>query len=167
VDATIINPFLKAAVEVLGHELGHTPEKETLQLQDTYYTTEDVTVIVGVTGSVEGTVLLGMRESTARNMAARMLGAKLLLFDQMAESALSELGNVIAGSASIELEKAGYQCRVSPPSLIVGRGSVISTSRIRWLVIPFRLPEGRIRISVALRRTTEADREGTQCSGTP
>jgi len=167
VDATIINPFVKAAVRILGQELGQIPEKEALQLQDTYYTTEDVTVMIGVTGSVEGTMLVGMTESTARNIAASMLGCKLVLFDEMAESALAELGNMIAGSASAELEKAGYQCRISPPSLIVGRGTIISTSRMRRLVIPFRVPGGRIRISVALRRAKEANQEGSRCSGTP
>ncbi len=53
------------------------------------------------------------------------------VFDNLAESAIAEMGNIITGQAAIGLEEQGYVCKLSPPTLISGKGVVISTLDIR------------------------------------
>ncbi len=151
-NARFINPFVKAAFHVLEHELEVTPCKGELSLESTYYTSKAVTVMVGVTGELRGSVLYGMSEETAKRIASKMMDGRTPVFDQLAESAIKELGNVITGMASSELEKLGFHCDISPPSLIVGRKTIISTASIRRLVIPVEVPLGEVQISVALER---------------
>ncbi len=146
-----INPFVEAAYRVLKQEVGAEIEKGQLSIVESAHTSEEVTVMIGVVGRVQGAVFYGMSEKTAKQMAAKMLGQSTPVFDSMAESAIAELGNVITGLASGGLEKAGYQCRLAPPTVIFGRGVIISTVNIKRLVIPLSTQYGRIQINVALR----------------
>lgn len=150
--AEFINPFIMATTEVLRQELGTIEiEKGPLAFMESYYTSTDVTVIIGVTGSVQGIVMFGMSERTAKNIVARMLGQPVPLLDKMVESAVAELGNVITGIATTELEKAGYPCTLAPPMVITGRGVMISTVNIKRLQIPLKTEVGDMEVSVALR----------------
>lgn len=151
--AEFINPFVIATHEVLSAELGKDIkiEKGQLALEQSSYTANDVTVMIGVIGKVQGLVMYGMSERTAKNIVSKMLGQPVPIFDSMVESAIAELGNVITGISSRELEKAGYPCTLAPPTVIVGRGVVISTINIKRLQIPLLTELGEITVSVALR----------------
>ncbi len=148
-----INPFVKAAYDVLLAEVKSEIKKGELSIQSSAFTAEEVTVMIGVVGQVQGVVLYGMSERTAKNIVSAMTGQTVPIFDRIVESAIAELGNVITGRASAELEKAGFSCRVTPPMVIVGRGAIISTVSIQRLVIPVEISSGSIEISVALRET--------------
>lgn len=146
-----INPFIKAATEVLKTEAKiEVLDKGKLSLESSAYTTQDVTVMIGVTGKVTGIVLYGMSERTAKQIVSNILNEPVAVYDSLVESAIAELGNVITGIASVELEKAGYPSNIAPPSVISGRGAVISTVDIKRLVIPLITTVGELDISVAL-----------------
>ena len=66
--AEFINPFLQAATEVLESELGSTPQRGSIGLQRSAYTSDDVTAVVAVTGEVAGMVLFATTVDTARAM---------------------------------------------------------------------------------------------------
>jgi len=149
-----INPFIVGTTEVLTQELGKNLDitKEPLALMESSYTSMDVTVMIGVTGAVQGIVMYGMSERTAKNIVSGMLGQPVPVMDRMVESAVAEMGNVITGIASRELEKAGYPCTLAPPTVIIGRGVMISTINIKRLQIPLKISDiGDIEVSVALR----------------
>lgn len=148
-----VEPFVSAAVHVLGMELGEEPSRGELRLEQAHYTTNDVTSVIGVVGAVSGTVLYGMSERTARLLASAMLGQPVGVFDSLAESAVSELGNMITGRASSLLEEAGYLCTITPPALVIGRGTVITTDPFQRLVIPLTTKCGEFTIAVALKET--------------
>ena len=48
----IVNPFIQAATEVLESELGGQSQRGELRLHKSAVTTDEVTAIVGVTGTV-------------------------------------------------------------------------------------------------------------------
>ncbi|HWH70368.1 MAG TPA: chemotaxis protein CheX [Candidatus Sulfotelmatobacter sp.] len=112
-----------------------------------------MTVLIGVVGRAQGLVLYGMSEKTAKGLVSSMTGENIAVFDSLAESAVAELGNVITGLASGELERAGYPCKIAPPSVVVGKGTSISTLSIKRLVIPLQTRHGEIIVHVALRET--------------
>lgn len=151
--AEFINPFIVATTEVLNQELGRPIkiDKGPLAFLESYYTSMDVTVVIGVTGAVQGVVMYGISERTAKNIVSGMLGKPVPIMDRMVESAVAELGNVITGIASAGLEKAGYPCTLAPPTVIVGRGVMISTVNIKRIQIPLATEVGDMEISVALR----------------
>lgn len=158
--ADFINPFVAAAFHVLEAETGQPVTKGELRLEEAHYTTNDITAVIGVVGKVSGTVLYGWSERTAKQIASVMIGQTIAVFDKLAESAVGEIGNMVTGRASALLEQAGYSCNISPPTLIIGRGTIISTSPFQRLVIPVNTKHGEISIAVALRETPNLEVPG-------
>lgn len=148
-----VSPFVTATIKVLESEIGRQlkVEKGQLSIESSSYTGQDVTVLIGVTGAVQGIVMYGMSERTAKNIISEMLGQRIVIFDEMGESAIAELGNVITGFASADLEKAGFPSTLAPPTVVSGRGVVISTVDIKRLQIPLVTEFGEIEIGIALR----------------
>lgn len=145
-----VNPFVSAAFQTIEAELGTKVERGELSIQESYYTANDVTVVIGVTGAVRGTVLYGVSNTTAKKIVGAMMGQRVVILDSLAESALAELGNVIAGLASGELERRGYPCTISPPAVILGKGTIISTLNLKRLVVPLLTEYGELEISLSL-----------------
>ena len=156
--AEFINPFLHAATEVLAAELGSKPERGSVGLQRSAYTSDDVTAVIAVTGDIAGMVMFAMTEKTARAMVSRMMGQEFRKFDSLAQSGIAEIGNVITGRAAVLLSEAGFASELAPPMLLVGRSTLISTLDVQRLVIPLETDVGRIEIQVALKVTDAAAR---------
>jgi chemotaxis protein CheX len=156
--AEFINPFLQAATEVLGSELGSPPKRGNIGLQRSGYTSDEVTAVVAVTGDVAGMVLFAMTEATARAMVSKMMGQDFDELDALAQSGIAELGNVITGRAAILLAEAGFPADIAPPMLLVGRNMLISTLDVQRLVIPIETEMGKIEIQVALKISGAAAR---------
>lgn len=154
--AEFVNPFLAAAQQVLEAEAGAAVRKGTVTVQNSPLMSDDVTVLIGVVGRVKGVVLYSLSERTAKDLVGAMVGEPVQVLDPLVESAVGELGNVITGRASMELEKLGYPVTIAPPSVVVGKNTVISTLEIRRLVIPLVTQYGDIVVHVALSETSEA-----------
>jgi chemotaxis protein CheX len=149
--ANLVNPFLDAAYKFLQNELNMEVTRGQLRLESSKATSGEVNVAIGVAGDAEGTVLYSMSEKTAKTIAATLLTEPVPMFNELAESSIAEMGNIITGQAAAGLEEHGYVCKLTPPTIIAGKGVMISTVDIQRLVIPIELPVGYIEISVALR----------------
>lgn len=154
--AEYIHPFVKAAHTVLQHELGIEPKRGELRLENTYYTTKDITVLIGIIGSVEGTVLYGFTEDVAKVMVQRMIGERRPIIDDLAESAIAEVGNMISGHAGAMFEELGLPFNITPPNLILNRGTLIANMATDRLIIPIDLGFGEIEIAVAIKEKTNS-----------
>lgn len=149
----VISPFVTATIKVLETEIGRSVpvEKGPLTIESTAHTCQDCTVLIGVIGAVQGIVMYGMSERTCKNIVSALLNERVVVFNEMVESAVAEMGNVITGIASADLEKAGFPSTLAPPIVISGRGVVISTINIKRLQIPLLTEFGEIEVGVALR----------------
>ncbi|MCL5104559.1 MAG: chemotaxis protein CheX [Armatimonadetes bacterium] len=144
-----IEPFVKSVYTVLEAVVGDKPERGKLALRNTTFTTQQVTIMAGVNGDVEGAALYGMSMSTATKIASAMMGSPVAELDEMASSAICELGNMITGSATTMLSQNGFQVDITPPSVIRGANVEVST-RTAALVVPVQTEHGAIEINVAL-----------------
>lgn len=151
--AEYVKPFVQAAHRVLKQELGMEPERGELRLENTYYTTKDITVLIGVTGDVEGTVLYGTSENVAKELVHNITGEQRPRFDEICESAVAEIGNMISGHAGALFEELGLSFNITPPNLILNRGTLIANAATKRLIIPIKLGFGEIEIAVSLRET--------------
>lgn len=146
-----INPFVNASFTVIEMVLGMKPEKGALAMKPAVFTSQQCNIITGVTGKVEGQVVYGMSLLTADRIASAMLGQQIRTFDQLAASAIAELGNMITGNASSLLTEAGFPCDITPPSIIRGTNVKMSTLNIPALVVPICLEIGEIELTVSLK----------------
>ncbi|MDT8897631.1 chemotaxis protein CheX [Thermanaerothrix sp. 4228-RoL] len=146
-----LNPFVESAFEVLKAETGYNLRRGDLGLEKSVYVTEDLTVILSLVGQVEGTVFYSMSQPTALALVSPMMGSEVETLDQLAQSAIAELGNVITGRASVKLAQAGFESVISPPTLLLGNGARISTLDFPRLIVPLEFERGQVTIHLALR----------------
>lgn len=148
-----LNPFVDAAAEVLMAEAKVTMTKGNLTLQKSALTTDEVTVLINLVGQVQGVVLFGISENLGKKLVSKMMGQSFEEFDNLAQSGVAELGNVISGRATVMLSEAGYQSTISPPTMIIGKGVQISTLDFPRIVVPLTCELGEIVIHLALRES--------------
>lgn len=131
-----INPFLKAAISIIKDacqvelKVGK-PYASSINLTD-----DTVIILIGVTGEMRGQVVLSMHVDKACDIASRMMmGMPVEQLDDMATSAISELGNMIMGNAATIFSTKNIGIDITPPT--VGRGSgKIDTLYSKNIVIP-------------------------------
>lgn len=146
-----LNPFIEAAYETLLADAKTEVRRGKLSLKNGAFITDDVTVILSLVGRVEGLVFYSMNETTALNLSSAMLGEPLKSFNELAQSGIAELGNVVTGVASVKMADAGFESNISPPALLLGKGSRISTMDFARIIVPLQCPLGRIDIHLAVR----------------
>lgn len=146
-----LNPFLDAVVDVMKAEVGIPCTRGNLSMQKSSMTTSEVTVMISIIGQVQGVVLYGMSKTTSLGIVSRILDQEFGEFDNLAQSGIGELGNVISGKATINLSEAGFQTTISPPTLIIGQGAQISTLDFSRIAVPFSTELGEIIVHLAVR----------------
>ncbi|WP_304508496.1 chemotaxis protein CheX [Anaerotignum sp.] len=84
--------------------------------------------IIGIIGELTGNVFFSMSEDCAKKIASYMMGGmEVAEFDELAQSAISELSNMLAANASILLSETGKTIDISTPTLINGAFTVSSS----------------------------------------
>lgn len=146
-----LNPFVTAAAEVLRAEVQAEVKRGSLNLQHSAVTTRDVTVLIGLVGDVEGTVMYCMNKEMGLALVSHMMGEEFSEFDDLVQSGIGELGNVISGRAATKFSQQNMEVQISVPTLIVGRGATISTLDFQQLVVPLETQFGRLDIHLAIR----------------
>lgn len=145
----LINPFISAGVQVLRDLVGGEAEQGQLAVRTAIFTSQQISIAIGVAGIAQGQVIYGMSQVTATKIASAMMGTELVAFDEMAISAISELGNMITGNALAMLSESGISCEIAPPTVIRGINVEIAT-QTPALVVPVYTHCGKIDINVAL-----------------
>lgn len=150
-DAELVNGFINSAHDVLQAEVGAPVKIGQVSVQKDGYTCQQVTAVIGVAGNIQGVMMFGLSEETAKQVVSRMMGQEIGSLDELAQSGIAEMGNVIAGAAATNLSATGHYCTISPPALIFGNGMTISTLSIPRLVIPLLTPCGLVEMQLALK----------------
>lgn len=149
--------FVNSACEVLSLEMHEKVERRNMVLESGSHITEDVTVVISLIGSVNGTVFFSMSNEAAIQLASVIMGEKFEVLDKLAQSGIAELGNVIAGRACMKFAESGYEADISTPSLVLGKGVAISTLEYPRFVVPLDTPMGAITIHLALHDSMHMD----------
>jgi len=114
------------------------------------YTTDDITAIIGVSGKLEGNVLYGFSDEVSEEVVRRMIGEDMDARDPMALSALGEIANVITGNAATELAANGFTCDISPPVIIEPRGSTLTSTVPKQILVTFKSELGVLSARIGL-----------------
>ena len=146
-----INPFVESAFNILKEVLDTDISRGELYLKATSMPVLGVAAIIGLTGDVEGRVLLDMSMETAISIASTMNAEEFDELDALGKATIAELANMITGQAVTKLHELGYDFDLSPPSLITGDNMVVTDSGVEALIVPLQLPQGKLEINVAVR----------------
>lgn len=110
--------------------------------------------LIGFTGKIKGSAALSMMPDVACTMVGRLLSMEVSPEDSIAVDGLSELVNMVAGSAKTDLSRAvGETINLSLPIVIRGDDfEVDSPSQCRWLEIPFESDMGAFDLRITFER---------------
>jgi CheY-specific phosphatase CheX len=111
----------------------------------------EVNVIVGFTGAVQGQILLGMTRQAACAMASVLLMEELTEWGEMATSGMAEIANIVAGGCATSLHQKGWPSNITVPSVIAGEKVQISWPNLFVLETTLNLPMGAISMAVGLK----------------
>lgn len=148
-----IDSFVRAVHSVMAMMLDPNVETGKPFFNADPLTKYEIMVLVGVLGDLQGQVICGMDQATAKNIIGQMLGVDNPAIDEMGKSALSELKNIIVGTASTNLSEVGYHCNITPP-LLLADGKVpdflkhINTT----LAVPITIAAGKIELNLFLKK---------------
>ena len=150
-DVKLVAPFIDAIVAVLPQVGVQKVERGKISLKDKLLATMEVTALVGLTKGMRGNIAYSMSQQTARNVASSMMmGAPVNEFDMLAQSAISELANMLAAKAAVKMEATGNVIDISPPTLIIGKNVTVRVSQVQTLVVMMQTEAGGIELNIGL-----------------
>lgn len=150
-DARFINPVIDAFREILP-QLGFADiQRGKLSMGSNSVESFGVTVIIGMTKDLRGSVAYNMSEATAMTIASTMMGGMpVTQFDELPQSAISELVNMVTANSAIRFEQLGMQVDISPPSLVVGSDFRARLLQEKFLVIEMLADGNLIQLNLGL-----------------
>lgn len=152
VDVKILNPFFSSSYEVVSEMTGLDITKGKLSLtKSAEFKSKGLSVIIGVTGVIEGRVILDMQIPVALKLASLMNFEEITESNELVRSSLGELGNMVSGKAVSKLMEQGYDLNITPPSVFEGQGITVTDSfSMQNILAPLILDIGEIDVNLAL-----------------
>lgn len=139
-DVKMINPFIEAFYEVMPQLGFENVRKSKVVAGNGTVEGHGVAMSIAVVGHVTGNAVYSLDEEDARKIASKMMmGMPVETLDEMAQSALSELSNMLTARASILFEKEGYQTNISVPTIVCGENFNMKIGSERHLEINMEL----------------------------
>lgn len=144
--------FIQATETVLKTLIGEVPARGKVEIQALdAIQPHGVNVLIGITGQIKGQVIYGMNDAAAKSLCSRMMGGmEVKELDELSQSALSELANMISGNAATYLEQAGVTSDITAPYLHLGAGMAVSLEG-QAVIVPFTLADGQLSLVVGLK----------------
>ncbi len=137
-NAELINPFLKATVNVLSMMAFVKPVPGKPFLKHDNKAQGDISGVIGMTGHARGVVVFSLSEGAALKIVSSMLSESFTELNAEVSDAVGELTNMISGDARRELATKGFKFEAGLPSIIKGKGHIVeSMTKGPTIAIPF------------------------------
>ena len=152
-DAKLVNPFIDAFISVMPQIGFPVPKRTKVYLQNKNLVSFGVVVMIGFTKQLRGNVVYNMDEDTAKFIASTMMmGMPIAEFDEMAQSAIAEMSNMLAANSATNLASLELSVDISPPSLTIGKDTTIVLCDSQFLTVEMDLGGHKVVIAVAVDR---------------
>lgn len=116
--------------------------------KDLSKTTEEITILLRISGKIQGKVFYMMNKKFGLELASNMIGMPINEVDELGISALSEIGNIITGNAMTKLSEIGYYCEATTPQIIIGVEQPVKSLDPLGMVMKSETPIGDLYIGI-------------------
>ncbi|UCF99063.1 MAG: hypothetical protein JSV89_05880 [Spirochaetaceae bacterium] len=152
-----INPIVQATYDVLEEVLGTDISRRRLSKHTKALPLHRISALAGLTGTVEGYIVLSMPLNVALSVAAVVSNEEVTALDDISQAAIIGLVDTIMLEALRRLREEGAKAAVTPTALFWGQGLQLSCSEIEAALIPLQMPLGSIELTVALQDSRDED----------
>ncbi|NNJ32370.1 chemotaxis protein CheX [Lacrimispora defluvii] len=150
-DVKYINPFIEAFLSVMPQLGFEKVEKTNLCLKDCNLTYTGVIMTVGIVGEIKGNVVYYLNLESAKKVASTMMmGMPVDEFNEMAQSAISELANMLTANAATFFSNIGITVDISTPTLLYGDQVSVKMNSNQILCIQLLADDIPIDINIAI-----------------
>ena len=138
----------QAAIETISMVCGQELAEGTSYSHKRTSIPNSIAVKLELSGDVVGYVLIRFSEDSAKRIASiMMMGMPIDELDDMSLSALSELGNMIMGGATVHLSEEGLSTDITTPVLLKGDVDVTNT-----VSVPLYNDDLRVVLDISVRK---------------
>ena len=151
-DVNKLNPILDAVGDILPQLGFQTVKKTGVSLNGQVLDWRGVMINIGMLGSVKGSIAIGMEHDAAcRFASAMMMGMEVTALDEMPQSAISEMANMVCANACTRFSQAGVDgVDISPPVLFVGAGGRVTLPVPKVVSVAFMVDDIPLVIHIGL-----------------
>lgn len=141
-----INPFIISVCKImkdmcmLDLQIGKPTMSNGVYLENTSI------IKLGIIGKLQGEVVLNIEHQTALEIVSKMMMMPVQAIDDLGKSAISELGNMIAGNAATVFANNDILIDITPPSYCDGAEYQTDVSEL--FSIPFTSTAGNLSVDI-------------------
>lgn len=150
-DVKIVNPFLQAIQNIMPQLGFKTVNRGKLIKGEKDVQGLGVTIVVGLSEQAQGNVVYNMTQDTACQIASTMMnGMPVPELDELAQSAVSELGNMLTANAATHFASQGLLVNISSPSMIIGNDFKIKLNKEKYIIMEMLVDSLAFEVSLAI-----------------
>lgn len=149
----MFDELVNAASSTIAMVCGQTLEVKRGYVHHRNKIENSVAVVLEFVGDIDGRVVIRFTDENAKKTASAMMcGMPVEQLDEMALSALSELGNMIMGGAATNYSEEGKSVDITTPKLVSGAVDIMSGGSYK-VSIPLENAEMRVVLDISLRES--------------
>ncbi|MDS1004772.1 chemotaxis protein CheX [Clostridium sporogenes] len=151
-DVKYINPFIDSFYNVLPQIGFSNIVRENVAVKNSVESL-GILINLGIVGDIKGNIVYNIQDENGKKIASKMMmGFPVEELDEMAQSALSELSNMLTANASINFSNIGVNVNISTPTLMYGQDIKIKLNTDKILNIKIIADDIPIDVNVAFER---------------
>lgn len=153
-DVNHINPIIESFMTIMPQIGMQDVKRLGVSVKDRAIESPGVVIIVGLVGDIKGNIIYGMSNDDAKKIASdMMMGKEVTEFDELAQSAVSELTNMLTATVATNYFEQGISVNISTPTLIYGE-FIANASIDKVLCIQMQVNEAIVEVNVSLEKNT-------------
>lgn len=151
-DVKLINPFLKAFTEILPQIGFGLVDKTGISVIGESLEYNGVLISISFLGPLKGVILISMNIDNAKKFASKMMmGMEIAEFDVMAQSAISEMANMVCANSCTQFSEIGIKgLDISPPTVLVSENGMASLPTSQTIAIELLADEINFSVYIAI-----------------
>ncbi len=149
-DVKFINPVLAAIVNILQTMAEITPKPGKLSVKSDQFSLGVISGFIDLASSdIHVSVAVTFSSEAILDIGSRMMHTELKEVNDDVKDLVGEIANMVAGGAKSNLEEAGYNFKLTLPTVVVGeRHQVKHSVEGVTLMLPFTTEAGKFFVEV-------------------
>lgn len=144
-----INPFIISVCKIMKDMCMLDLKIGKPAMRQSTYADDASLIKLGLVGNLTGEVLLNLDHQTALGIVSKMMMTPVDTIDAIGESAISELGNMVAGNAATVFANNNILIDITTPNYCLG--SAYSDNGRTMFSIPFTSEIGDLTIDICIQ----------------
>lgn len=146
----LTTPFIESTTSIFSKMLGWNVEVGNSKKSNRFQSNHDISGIIGFSGTLRGTIVIGLDQAFAFAAAEAFFGGKPTSVDEEVLDMVGELANMIGGNAKERMTITGVNLGL--PTVICGKGHRVSFDPGAQVeLLPFSCPHGPLTVEVGIR----------------